>query len=167
MKKFSFYLLILVILPLSAFSQGQGRRFDDVLEQYKAERIAYLSEKLSLTVSEAEKFWPVYSEYQDKRETMMRESRPKLRRPDPDSLSVAQMEEFMDAKIRNDLSMAKLAEEYHQKFKRLLGVKKVFILYHAEQEFMSYMIRKMRTHEGNEERPGRNGQGRNFTPAGQ
>lgn len=165
MKKFGLLLILVSIFTLSLSAQRQGRRFDNMLEKYKAERVAYLTDQLDLTVSEAEKFWPVYNEYQDKRENLMRESRPGLRRPSPDSLSVDQMKDLMEAKIENDVNIALLAREYHKKFIKILGVEKVFNLYHSEQEFMGYMLRKMRNHDGMEPGPGQGRGNRGFNPA--
>lgn len=125
-------------------AQRQGRRFDEYFEKYKSERVAYLTQKLDLEVTEAEKFWPLYNEYQNKREALMKEGRPRWGRPNMDSLSDAQMKEMMDAKIQNDLKMAKLAVEYHKKFQAILPVKKVFILHRAEQSFMGHMIQRLR-----------------------
>ncbi|MCK5821687.1 MAG: hypothetical protein KAH17_07370 [Bacteroidales bacterium] len=136
--------LILISVPIFLMAQRQGRRFDEYFEKYKSERVAYLTQKLDLEVTEAEKFWPIYNEYQNKRETMMKKGRPQWRRLDMDSLSDTQMKEMMDAKIQGDLKMAKLALEYHKKFQAILPIKKVFILHHAEQSFMSHMIQRLR-----------------------
>jgi len=135
---------VLILAPIFLLAQRQGRRFDDYFEKYKSERVAYLTQKLDLEVKEAEKFWPVYNEYQNRREALMKKGRPSWSWSSIDSLSDAQMKEIMDAKIQNDLKMAKLAVEYHKKFQAVLPIKKVFILHHAEQSFMGYMIQKMR-----------------------
>jgi len=135
---------VLILAPIILLAQRQGRRFDEYLEKFKSERVAYLTQKLDLKVIEAEKFWPIYNEYQNKRESLMKESRPDWGRPDPDNLSDVQMKEMMDAKFQNDLKLAKLAVEYHKKFQDILPIKKVFILHHAEQSFMSHMIQRLR-----------------------
>ena len=166
MRKTGLLVILCLIVTSNSFAQRQGRRFDEMLEKYKAERVSYLTGELKLSVSEAEKFWPVYNEYQDKREALMRESRPDLRRPDPDSLTIDEKKDLMDAKIQNDVNIALLAQEYHKKFVKLLGVEKVFQLYHSEQEFMGYMIRKMRGQEGMEPGPGQGRGGREFNPNG-
>ncbi|MEA1876320.1 MAG: hypothetical protein U9N86_05615 [Bacteroidota bacterium] len=135
---------VLILAPIILMAQRQGRRFDVYFEKYKSERVAYLTQKLDLEVVEAEKFWPLYNEYQNKRETLMKEGRPQWGRASMDSLSDIQMKEMMDAKIQNDLKMAKLAVEYHEKFQAILPIKKVFILHHAEQSFMGHMIQRLR-----------------------
>lgn len=154
MKKRILLIWVVLLAPLVLLAQGQGRRFDEYFEKYKAEKVAFLTQKLNLEVGEAEKFWPVYNEYQTKREKLMVESRPRMRRPDPDSLNDGQMKELMDTKIENELKMAKLAADYHEKFKAILPVKKLFILYHAEQEFMGHMIQRMRESSDSEGRQG-------------
>ena len=135
---------LLVIIPIMLMAQDQGGRFNEYLEKFKAEKVAFLTQKLDLEVLEAEKFWPVYNEYQTKIEKIKRESRPTRRMPNPDSLSNSQMKKMMDTKIQNELKMAELVAVYHEKFNKILPVKKIFILYHGEQQFMSFMIKKMR-----------------------
>ncbi len=152
---------IFVLVPLFLLAQRQGRKFDEMFEKYKTEKVAFLSAKLDLTVKEAEKFWPIYNEFQEKKEDLMKAGRPSFRRPDPDSLSTEQMQDIMETKFKNDLKSAKLAQDYHEKFKEILPIKKIFILYQAENEFMSSMLRKMRHSQDGQEsrdnssRPGR------------
>ncbi len=145
MKTRIILLAILIISPLISIGQNrQGPDFDRYFERYKSERIAYLTDQLDLSVKESEKFWPVYREYQTKKEKLMRQGRPARFRNDSESLDTKTMESIMDKKIENDLKMAELAAEYHLKFKELLGVEKVFKLYRAEHDFMGQMVRKMR-----------------------
>jgi len=144
MKTRLLYLLFVLVIPFTMNAQRQGRQFSETIEKYKAEKVAFLSDKLDLTIQEAEKFWPVYNEFQDKIDKLRHQGRPSFRRPDPDSLSTKEMEKLMDTKFQNDLKMAKLAQNYHIQYKEILPVKKVFILYQAEQEFMGNMLRKMR-----------------------
>jgi len=143
-------------------AQKQGRQFSETLEKYKAEKVAFLSDKLDLSIKEAEKFWPVYNEFQDKADKLRHQGRPSYRRPDPDSLSKDKMEELMDTRFQNDLKMAKLAQDYHIKYKKILPVKKVFILYQAEQQFMGTMLRKMRGRDKDQ-----NGRGKSSSRGGQ
>jgi len=57
---------ILTILLLSVFTIGilnaQNAKpgFEKYLEKYKAEKISFLTEKLDLSLKQAEKFWPRY-----------------------------------------------------------------------------------------------------------
>ena len=68
MKKVISVLCALVVLSLGAFAQGpQGpRRGGDNgwRERVRAEKVAFLTEEIDLTESEAQVFWPIYNEIQ-------------------------------------------------------------------------------------------------------
>jgi hypothetical protein len=70
-------LLILVVCLMSgivAFAQEPEVEQDTkAVEKINSLRIAYLSEKLGLTTEQAEKFWPVYREFSDKRRALRQE----------------------------------------------------------------------------------------------
>ncbi|KXK25057.1 MAG: hypothetical protein UZ12_BCD005001721 [Bacteroidetes bacterium OLB12] len=53
--------------------QTENEQDPKALEKINALRIAYLSEKLNLTSEQAEKFWPIYREFSDKRKELRRE----------------------------------------------------------------------------------------------
>lgn len=59
----------------SAMAQDQPETEQDpkTVEKINALRIAYISEKLGLTTEQAEKFWPVYREFSDKRKELRQE----------------------------------------------------------------------------------------------
>jgi hypothetical protein len=70
MKRF---LAIIAIIALSfgtAFGQDSQqeskRRGNEWMEKVKSEKIAYFTSELGLTSQEAQAFWPVYNEYQEK-----------------------------------------------------------------------------------------------------
>jgi hypothetical protein len=56
-----------------AQDQPEVEQDPKALEKINALRIAYISEKLGLTTAQAEKFWPVYREYSDKRRDLRQE----------------------------------------------------------------------------------------------
>jgi hypothetical protein len=49
-------------------------RFDHFdFDKFKAKKIAYITDAINLTPAEAEKFWPVYNEFEQKRFSLMEE----------------------------------------------------------------------------------------------
>ncbi|HPQ59614.1 MAG TPA: hypothetical protein PK499_13120, partial [Flavobacteriales bacterium] len=67
----------LLALPFAAIAQG-----DDLpeipaerLQEIKAQKSAYLTQKMGLTPEEAQQFWPLYNEYDGKLEALRREMR--------------------------------------------------------------------------------------------
>lgn len=119
----------------------------------EAKRIAFITQELSLTPEEAQVFWPVYNEYNQKRNQMMilhREERKDV--TDIDKLSESELMELADEDIRNMEDMVALRREYHEKFKQILPVKKVILLYNAERDFNRKLYREGR---GRSDSPGR------------
>ncbi len=55
--------LLLFVLCFSSFAQSRGK---DWRQQIKAQKIAFITEELSLTPKEAQEFWPIYNTFEDK-----------------------------------------------------------------------------------------------------
>lgn len=116
------------------------------MEKFRTEKIAFLSTKLQLTTTEAEKFWPIYNQLEKERweaQKSRRELEDKVREAE-ESLS-----EHEITKLTRDFagSMQKegaLMASYNEKFLKVLPPKKVLKLYKAENEFRMSMIRKYR-----------------------
>ena len=73
-----FTILFFGLMSIPAFAQDdelpqpQDQKVRDKIE---AARIAYITDQLQLTPAEAEKFWPIYREFADKRREIRRELR--------------------------------------------------------------------------------------------
>jgi hypothetical protein len=136
------FLLFSLILH---FSNAQRGRMHSRMEQIHSERIAFFTDKMSLTPDEARLFWPVYNELSTKREKIFDERR-KLGenfRTNRESLSEKEIEALSDKFIELQLQEAKLSEEYHRKFKAVLPAEKVMVFYQAENEFRNYLLRRL------------------------
>lgn len=114
-------------------------------EKIVAYKIAYITEKLSLTPAEAQKFWPLYNEFQEKAKTLREtcEFMP-MHKANVDNLSEKEMEDIMEKHIQRELQMAELKKEYHEKYKKVLPVKKLFLYYNAEREFKTVLIKQLK-----------------------
>ena len=54
---------LLLIFCFSSFAQSGGK---DWRQQIKAQKVAFITEQLSLTPQEAQNFWPIYNLFEDK-----------------------------------------------------------------------------------------------------
>jgi len=147
----------LIIFALFLLFAGQAfaqkpEAFD--FEKFKAKKVAYLTDAINLTPAEAEKFWPVYNEFDQKRFQLMQEKR--------------EMEEKLRVKI-DEMSNDKYIElsrklasfhkpendlyvEYNEKFLKILPPRKVVELYVAEMNFKGFLLREYKKAEqGNKE----------------
>jgi hypothetical protein len=135
------------VLGLLLFTQlsllAQKGKIKDRIEPLK---IAYITQKLGLTSEEAQKFWPVYNKFNDDLQKLRSSTKDKL----ADELSeLATMSETEAEKTLNEMlnykvSEAELIKKYASEFKKVLPVKKVVMLYKAENDFKRELLKKLR-----------------------
>ena len=142
-------LLLLVVIGIlsraSIFAQ-----LDDLelpaREKIKAQKVAFITEKLQLTVKEAQVFWPVYNEYSEKKDKITSDRREKLKffHQNQTTLSDKDIEKISDDLVSSRLLEAQLDQEYHQRFKAVLPIAKVVKLYRAEVQFTTHLLKQLR-----------------------
>ncbi|SDD55731.1 hypothetical protein SAMN04488104_103726 [Algoriphagus faecimaris] len=72
MKKIHLFLIIFLFAGFSGYAQRNSEQDFDP-ERLKAARIAFITSRLELNSEQAEKFWPVYNEYTEKREANLKQ----------------------------------------------------------------------------------------------
>lgn len=155
MKKIFLSLIVLFLGFSAIYAQNTRPGFEKYMEKFKAEKVSYLTEKLDLSVEEAQKFWPLYNEYQDKRDKVIKSKRMEGRHGDFSNLSNEELEAMADKKVEDELKLAQMKMEFHKQVKKVLPIEKVLRLYRAENEFMNHMFSRLRS-----ERPGDGQRGR-------
>ena len=147
------FLLMSIAISISA-QPGQGRRFSEHHEKIHSRKVAFITNKLELTPTEAQAFWPVYNEFTKKQKELMQE---KAITPscysDIDEMSEAELIELAEKEVIMAEAVASLRREYHEKYMEVLPVKKVIKLYIAEKEFNRELFREMRRKSHRESRP--------------
>ncbi len=161
MKKLMLSLFMMMGIMISAQAQkpDKGEKKEQKREEIKAMKIGFITDKLKLTTDEATKFWPVYNEFQAKMEKLHEDRRAnhKKLKKGLDSLSNTEVEKLTDQELLFEEKVLALKKEYHAKFKAVLPIKKVALLYQAEHEFRRELLKKAREQH-------RNGQGKPQTP---
>jgi len=118
----------------------------DRMEKFKAEKIAYMTEKLDLSPAEAQKFWPVYNEFEQERFASQgkRHELDKKIREFEDSISDKEILELNHQLVQSFQDEADVVKKYNEKLMKILSPKKVLMVYKAENQFRMEMIRKFR-----------------------
>ena len=151
MKIFKKVICLDIILVATSLAFGQNSKGDRKAhkEKIKAMKVSYITEKLNLTSEEAEKFWPIYNEY-DAKSDAFRKGMRKTHKQE------ANIDEMTDADVEkmihsiNDIRQKELnlQKEYLVKFKSVLPIKKVAKLYKAEHGFKRNLLKKIKNHQG-------------------
>ena len=116
-------------------------------EKIKSMKIAFITEKLDLTPDEAQQFWPIYNEYENKRSKLLKEKRIEKKKnkenPEP---SDEEIKKHIDNHFIIRQKELNLDKEYHTKFQTVLPIKKVGALYMAREQFKRDLLKKMKNH---------------------
>ncbi len=144
-------LLVLLLMTFSfdAYSQPpRGRKpgqRQQKKERVKQLKIAYFTEELDLSEEEAEKFWPIYNEMEEKvkAEKKKKNSATNTLRNGIDTMSdeevEAKMKEALDARIKE----AEVQKEYLVKIGDAIGFKKAAKVVSLEAQFKRELVKRL------------------------
>ncbi len=118
MKKF----VLILSLIFSSFTVLHAQDDENSRgEKIEALKIAFITQKLELTTDEAQKFWPVYNQYE---------------------------QEIRNIKggevIDNEEKLLNIRKKYKPSFERILGRQKLNGLFNAERDFRTVLIRRLK-----------------------
>jgi hypothetical protein len=154
MKKVVFILLIMLTMPaIKTAAQNTN------LEKLNNYKIGFFTKKLNLTSQEAEKFWPVYNDYQTQRNQIQIEKLKHNRNfnLNESTLSDKQLEEMGDKYVDCLVQESNLAVVFHKKLKEVLPPAKVIMYYQAENQYKIQLLNELQTAKQQQRlRPGRN-----------
>lgn len=142
MKKIT-TILFGLMLTLVAFGQdedpvtdpGTGTPDAKAKEKLIAVHAAYITERLGLTPAEAEKFWPIYREFSQKRQEMRQQYRDQRKNPDPNKTVEQNEKEALEQGLKLKQRELDLEKEYSGKLLNAVPAQKVMALRKAEDDF--------------------------------
>lgn len=134
-------LLIILLLSLKAVAQhGKGERI-------KALKISFITEHIDLTEKEAQKFWPLYNEHENKLNAIRHDELRSIRKEIHDNLTNMtdkEAEELLSKLNDAEKRMHTLELEFPKKLSGILSPKKIIRLRMAEEEFKRQMLEEFK-----------------------
>ncbi len=128
--------------PSNLSSNKTGQTRQERMGKIKSAKIAFITDKLQLSPEQAQKFWPLYNEYEAERRKAR--TRPKLtKETNLAALSDQQLRESineMHAVRQNELNVEK---QYVDKFLKVISVRQLATLYRSEREFTRVLLKKL------------------------
>ena len=146
MKGLKFIFLTLFLVAGSMVLKAQNDRRQNDRNNWRANKIAFLSDKLQLTPTEAQKFWPVYNEF-DRLRWEAQRSRHELENKVLTSKEPLSDKEIIQLTRDYSGSMQKesnLLVKYNEEFLKILPPIKVLTLYQAESAWMMFQLNRFR-----------------------
>ncbi|WP_162549929.1 hypothetical protein [Hymenobacter nivis] len=112
------------------------------LSQLDNARIAFFTSRLSLTQDQAQRFWPLYTEFITRRRELNRTGRP-LKREQIEALTDPQIREHLAQIYITRQQELNLEKEYFNRFQKVLSLRQVAQLLAAERDFTKEVIRRV------------------------
>ncbi|HEX5552392.1 MAG TPA: hypothetical protein VFX43_04010 [Chitinophagaceae bacterium] len=139
-----------VLLAQQQGSNSKGTRAD-AQQKIEALKVAYLTQQLNLNPGEAQKFWPVYNQYQKELHQLGRERRKnQMNKRELNKASDSQIKSSLDKDFNYQEQALAIKKKYRGKFDQVLPARKVVQLYKAEKDFNLKLIKELRRRQGKE-----------------
>jgi len=137
MKRYTLIMAALIV-TLSAFAQDKK-----AMQKIETARIALITERLELTPDQAEKFWPLYREYNQQRRQLRQEFKDTRQGVDRQNLTEEQSKELvakaMDLKQRE----LNLEKQYAERMTQVISAQQILRLRNAEKDFQQMLLRRI------------------------
>jgi hypothetical protein len=121
MKKY----ILIVFVMLGCFSGIKAQDGDQTrAEKIEALKIAFITQKLQLTTDEAQKFWPVYNQYENEIRSL-------------------QLGNRNGPALDNEEKLLNIRKKYKGSFEKVIGPLKLNKLFNDERDFRDILIRRL------------------------
>jgi hypothetical protein len=142
-------IFFLLLISISSFAQDDDLEVvqpDPKAEQkIKAAHAAYITERLGLTPEEAEKFWPVYREYSQKRQEIRQQFKTAREKGTSEK-------DLLDLDLKVKQQQLDLEKDYSGRLQKVITPQKMMNLRQAEGDFRKLLIRQIQQRQMQRER---------------
>ncbi|MEP6928169.1 MAG: hypothetical protein ABI834_11055 [Ginsengibacter sp.] len=117
-------ILILLVLPGSFLGIKAQDADQTKAEKIQALKIAFITQKLQLSTDEAQKFWPVYDQYENEIHSL-------------------QLDNRNGPALENEEKLLNIRKKYKGSFEKVIGPQKLNKLFNAERDFRTVLIQRL------------------------
>ena len=118
----NYLLLLILFLGSTTMSYAQGSPQN---ERIQALKIAFITQRLQLTAAEAEKFWPIYREYDNE-------------------VKILQVNQKGHDVLETEEKLLNIRKKYKPGFEKVLGAERMNNVFNAEQDFRRVLIKRLK-----------------------
>lgn len=132
-KLLPFIIAIYICLSADAtYAQMQKR------EKIEAIKMAFITQRLSLSPDESQNFWPLYNQYQKEIRDLILQRRAAKNDPNPNPI------EAIDEDLDIDGKIVAVRKKYRKEFTKVLSPDKINQFYIAERDFREELIKQLK-----------------------
>ncbi len=144
MKKYILIGFYVFCLATAAAQDGVPEKQDPKnVEKIQSARIALISEKLKLTPDQAEKFWPIYREFTERRMDLRKQFREAERKNDPARPKADRDQELLKLGLFLKQQNVDLEKNYSERLLKIISAQQLLTLPKAEEEFRRLLLQRI------------------------
>jgi hypothetical protein len=134
--------LVLFLILLTSF--GSVAQHPEKRERIKALKVAFITERLQLTETEAQKFWPIYNAFDESNHDYRKDFYERRKTTDVTTLSEQDAKVMLNNIIKSENERHQLKEKFMNDLLKILPAKKIIQLKIAEDEFNRKMFEQFK-----------------------
>ncbi len=138
--------IIVLFLMFPAFMQLQAQSEDREAhrEKIKALKTAYITQELNLSTKVAQKFWPIYNDYEAKKKDLHRREHLDIDISSPECITEDQangmLQEYLDVEREEYI----IKKELFRELRKIISAQDIIKLHKLEDEFHKKLIKEYR-----------------------
>ncbi|NVJ85562.1 MAG: hypothetical protein HWE15_04610 [Algoriphagus sp.] len=141
MKKTGLLLFFLFLVVNLSFGQRRGNIDSEKLE---AARVAFITTRLDLSTEQAEKFWPIFNEFNKKREANLKKIAGLNPKNQEEDLTEDQAKQLITQRFTIQKEMIKEEEEFVEKVSQVISYQQVLKLNGLNRDFARMLYQRQR-----------------------
>ncbi|WP_054557406.1 hypothetical protein [Croceitalea dokdonensis] len=125
-------------------AQGPAR------DRIKTLKVAYITEQLGLTPTEAQSFWPVYNAHEEQLERIRKKEREKFVgvQTDMSVITDEQANDMVNSFVFLQQQKHEIEEKFIKDLRTVISNKKIILLFRAENNFKKRLLQEYRNKRG-------------------
>lgn len=136
------FLVFLLLFTMESFAQ-QNNDWQRKKEQFCADKVAFITQDMHMSVEQAQKFWPIYNQYNKQFEEIFAQRRmydnPEKLNSD---LSEQESKEILDILTKSYNKETQLRTQFYGELSKYFDSKFILKYYISEKNFRRYLIDK-------------------------
>ncbi len=139
MKRWTILCIGILGLYLSAASQSE-----EIKDRIESRKIALITKELDLSPEQAEKFWPIYREYDQRRSSIHKEFADQRRNFNAKTATDEETRKMIDFGLKVKERQLNLEREYSDRMRKVLTDRQLLNLRRTEEEFKQMLLERVR-----------------------
>ena len=143
------HLPLIIAVLVCAFGFSQDR--EAMRDRIKAQKVAFITEKLELTVEESKGFWPIYNRFEETSESIKRNDFRKIKQAmrAPNTLSDKEANELLKDFMKAEKTLHDAKIKMLNDLTKVISAEKILRLRAAEDEFNRKLLERLREFRNN------------------